>query len=337
MAGVASAVLSRACVRAVPTRLALFALALGLAIGCRSPLEEAASPCVLVAAGGPGSVGYTLAEALGELADHSGLGLCVAPTPTDGTAANFEALEQGVADFAIVRADETYTAYVEGTTLHPSPHGRLRGVAILYPSVLHLLVRSDSPARIWTDLQDAQVGLLVRAKDVTPVVTYADLLAAAGDGTPIIERRVRMYASELTEALGSGEIGGAFVLAAYPVTLVSDLARNAGIRLLGIESDTASRIRAEYPFFKPALVPAGTYPGQQEAVATIAVENLLVTREDVDEETVHRMIETLLGELPRLSQRHEAAGQVDPDLAAATPIPLHPGAARYFRERELLR
>jgi TRAP transporter TAXI family solute receptor len=146
-----------------------------------------------------------------------------------------------------------------------------------------------------------------------------------------------MRLNEMAPALVSGEIAGAFVLAAYPMASLSELARNQRIRLLAVAPGAISRIRAQYPFFKPAVIPAGVYTGQDEPVSTIALDNLLVTREDLDEESVYRLTRTLLESLPRLAQNHDATGQVNADLASATPIPLHPGAIRYYRERELLR
>jgi TRAP transporter TAXI family solute receptor len=115
------------------------------------------------------------------------------------------------------------------------------------------------------------------------------------------------------------------------------LARDVGIRLLEIEPDAAARIRAQYPFYKRTIIPAGMYEGQREPVRTVSVDNLLVCREDLDEELVYQLTRTFFENLVRLAEDQEVAMQVDPDLAPASPIPLHPGAARYYRERELLK
>ena len=315
-------------------------LAVSAGAACRAPVEESPQACLSIAAGGAdGTRGthYLFATALARLFNERALGPCAAAAATDGSTFNVSVVDEADADFGIARADTVYTAYVEGTPLRPSPHTRLRGVAILYGSVLHLVVRAGSPVGAWTELRDAPVGLSVSATDITPVVNYDDLVAAAGDLGPGRVRGVRLPLSELSDALAGGQIAAAFVLTAYPMASLSELGRAGGVRLLEVEPDAAARIRARYPFFKPTLLPAGVYAGQDDPVRTVAVENLLVARQDLGEQAVYLLTRTLLENLPRLARDHAAALQVNPDLAPATPIPLHPGAARYYRERELLR
>jgi TRAP transporter TAXI family solute receptor len=95
-------------------------------------------------------------------------------------------------------------------------------------------------------------------------------------------------------------------------------------------------MRGPYPFLQPLVVPRGTYPGQDEAIDTVGVSSLLVCRRDVDEQFAYRLTRELFEALPEFSRTHPTARLIDPGQAPATPIPLHPGAARYYREREIL-
>jgi TRAP transporter TAXI family solute receptor len=317
--------------------IATLAILVSICTACGSPPEQTPKPCLRLATGGVDSVDYPFGVVLARVFNEHALGACVSAEPTDGSTFNVNALDEGAVDFALARADTVYTAYVKGTPKRPRPHGLLRGVAIVYGSVLHLVVTNESPVRAWTDLRGKRIGVWVQSAEVSPVVGYGDLVAAAGDLGPARIRGVRMRLNEMAPALASGQIAGGFVLAAYPMESLSELARAQGIRLLAIAPDAVMRIRAQYPFFKLAVVPAGVYPGQDEPVSTIALDNLLVTRQDMDEESVYLLTRALLERLPREVQDHDATGQVNPDLASATPIPLHPGAIRYYRERELLR
>jgi hypothetical protein len=136
--------------------------------------------------------------------------------------------------------------------------------------------------------------------------------------------------------MSARKIDAWFVVAGYPIAKVSTLYPHEGVRLLEIAPRAASYIRAQAPFYKPIVIPAGTYPGQANPVKTIGSENLLVCRDDLDDELVYRITKGLFDALPRLTEAHAAMRYVDPDFAAATPIPLHPGAAQYYRERQLL-
>ena len=84
-------------------------------------------------------------------------------------------------------------------------------------------------------------------------------------------------------------------------------------------------------------IPAGTYDGQDEAVPTLAITNILVTSSDVDEELAYQMTKQMFEHLGELTAAHNAAKAIDPKTAAKNlPVPLHPGAERYYKEAGLL-
>jgi TRAP-type uncharacterized transport system substrate-binding protein len=85
------------------------------------------------------------------------------------------------------------------------------------------------------------------------------------------------------------------------------------------------------------MIPGSTYPGHPDAIHTIGVDALLVCRRDLEESLVYDLTRRLFEALPSLSSQQESLRLMDVELAPATPIPLHEGAARYYRERELWR
>ena len=93
------------------------------------------------------------------------------------------------------------------------------------------------------------------------------------------------------------------------------------------------RLRHAYPFFRQTVIPARSYAGQPDPVHTIGVDNLLVCRRGLDEPTAHDLARAFFSALPILPM----PTLMDLEQAPATPIPLHDGAARYYRERELAR
>jgi len=97
------------------------------------------------------------------------------------------------------------------------------------------------------------------------------------------------------------------------------------------------RLRHEYPFLRVTAIPRGTYPGDVPTIRTIGVDSLLVCRRDLDEQLVYDLTRRFFDALPSLSSSQGALRFMDLDQAPATPIPLHEGAARFYRERELLR
>ncbi len=89
--------------------------------------------------------------------------------------------------------------------------------------------------------------------------------------------------------------------------------------------------------YVPSVIPAGTYQGQDEDVPTAAIGNILVTHEGVSEETAYQMTKLLFENLDRMVASHSAAKDITLEGAiTGLPIPLHPGAERYYRERGLI-
>jgi hypothetical protein len=132
---------------------------------------------------------------------------------------------------------------------------------------------------------------------------------------------------EAVQMLLRGEVDAVFVSGQFPHPAVAE-AVAGGARLLEVTGSPVDRLHAAYPFHKPTMIPGNTYEGYPRPVRTMGVDGLLTCRVGLDEDIVYRLTKAFF-ELPDTP--------VDRSRAAATPIPLHPGAARYYRERELLR
>ena len=109
------------------------------------------------------------------------------------------------------------------------------------------------------------------------------------------------------------------------------------LRLLPIGRNVINQLRGSYPFLKPVTVAAKQLTGQDEPTETLGSEWLLVCRSDLSEDLVYDLTREFFAQLPAMARTHGEAALIDPEQAPATPIPLHPGAARYYREREILR
>jgi TRAP transporter TAXI family solute receptor len=285
----------------------------------------------------------TIGQALARFYNQHMPGIVASAAPPETSRFNLRALQQHTADVAVVRADLAYAAYGRGTPLYAAPHDRLRGIAVMGMSLLHIVVRADSPVHSLRDLKGKRIGLMSVSADAQARMTregdlgfFRTLLTSTGafDRTEI--ETVALGQSELVEALESRRLAAGAMLTAQPgAALVFDMAGDVGFRLLEIDSATAARMRAQLPFYKPALIPAGTYRGQHASVRTVGVDVLLASHADLPEDVAYGLVSTLFDPTSGLEGRDEIARSFDSLLASATPIPLHPGAARYYREREL--
>jgi TRAP transporter TAXI family solute receptor len=119
------------------------------------------------------------------------------------------------------------------------------------------------------------------------------------------------------------------------VASLKDLATSAPTTIVAIPAEVVAALGAPY---LPAVIPAGTYEGQAADVPTASVGNFFVTHEGVSEETVYQMTKLLFENLPALEASHKAAAAIKLENALnGMPIPLHPGAERYYREIGLIK
>ena len=109
-------------------------------------------------------------------------------------------------------------------------------------------------------------------------------------------------------------------------------ALQGGARLLNIDEPEIDRLRVSYPLLRRVLVPKGRYPSQLAPVRTVGVDLLLVCRADLDKDLVYELTQSYFEDISG-----ELQSQTDPQRAPAVIIPLHQGAARYYREREMSR
>ncbi len=254
--------------------------------------------------------------------------------PTSGGVVVVSAVDGGRGQLGLTQSDVVYLAYRRGIERNLYPHKNLRAIAVLWVNNLYVLVRSDSPFRSITDLKGRRVGIIVPG--TSGEFSTRILLSAHGmsyaDVQPIFEPT-----NALVPKLGSGEIDAVF--SANPVMLAGarELSRTVPLRLLPIDRTVINQLRGSYPFLRPVTVAAHQLSGQDEQTETLGSEWLLVCRSDLSENYVYQLTRAFFAHLPAMALQHREAALIDPEHAAATPIPLHAGAARYYREREVLR
>jgi hypothetical protein len=141
------------------------------------------------------------------------------------------------------------------------------------------------------------------------------------------------------QAMMDGRIAAMNTPAGPPVAAVTQLFAQLGsdkVSVLDISDDQLATIQSEYPIWNRYVVEAGTYPGQDEDIQTISQPNFLAVTPDVSEETVYMITKTIYENLPFLHNIHKATTAMSLERAInGLPVPLHPGALKYYREQGL--
>jgi hypothetical protein len=138
-------------------------------------------------------------------------------------------------------------------------------------------------------------------------------------------------------AMMDGRIVGMNTPAGPPVAAVTQLFAQLGskkVDVLDFTDQQLATINTEYPIWNRYVVEAGTYPGQKEDIKTISQPNFLAVHPDVSEQTVYMITKTIYQNLPFLHNIHKATKAMSLDRAInGLPVPLHPGAVKYYREQ----
>jgi TRAP transporter TAXI family solute receptor len=315
-----------------------FLIAAAIAAGtasCAPPPAAAPRPRTVVrfTTGPPGGGFYPLGEGLAQAYAASLPDVIIERLPSGGAVANVEAIQRGTADIGFAFADVTYIAFGGGLGRPSRPYDRLRGIAVLQLTPLHFVVRAESGIHGITDLRGRRVSAGLPTTGTA--LTVGLVLEAFGVRQADLEIENLSF-DEAARRLVDGSLDAMFDTAIYPADSV-EMATKAQARLLPVVGPSIDRLRHEYPFYRAAVIPRGTYPGVPEAVRTIGVDSLLICSRDLDESLVHDLTKGFFDALPSLSSSVDALRFMDLEQSPATPIPLHLGAARFYRERELQR
>jgi uncharacterized protein len=301
--------------------------------GCRrEPPGDPPIP-ITIATGGSGGSFAPLGATLARIYSTRLPGVQATAVSTVASVFNVQAVQQGRVDVAFTQGDVAYFAYRRGTEHDPLPHTRLRGIAVLWVNTVQLVTRRDSDIRAVAGLRTRRVGVGSQASGTE----LAARMVIEGHGFKYSDVRAEFLSfSEVASRMETGTLDAGFVVASYPVSAVTDMNESFGIRLIPMSPAIIGSIRSQYPFMRPMLIPTGTYAGQDREVTTVGVDNILVCRADLPEEVVYDLTRVFFDAVEELARTDIAATRIDPDLGPTTPIPLHPGAARFYRERRLL-
>jgi TRAP transporter TAXI family solute receptor len=259
-------------------------------------------------------------------------GLIATAQTTEGSVQNIEELAAGRFDSALCQADIAYWAY-RGERIFKGkpPFTGLRLIATLYPELIHIVVRSDSGIRRVGDLKGKRVSL---GEPASGTRVHAGIVLAAHALAPDDLVASYLRVGEAADSLRRGRIDAFFFTGGAPVAAVVALADSIPIALVPIAGAPTEPLRRRFPFLTPSEIPSGIYKGVVET-PTISVNTLWVVDAKADADIIYGITKALwsAGAKALLESSHQIGKQITLGQAlATTSIPLHPGAARYYRE-----
>ncbi|CAH1659726.1 putative 31 kDa immunogenic protein [Hyphomicrobiales bacterium] len=282
--------------------------------------------------GGTSGVYYPLGVALSKIYTEKIPGSRPSVQATKASVENLNLLQQRKGEIAFTLGDSLADAWngVEDAGFR-SKLDKLRAISAIYPNYIQIVASKDSGIKTLADLKGKRLS--VGAPKSGTELNARAILKGAGLTYGDLGRVEYLPFAESVELMKNRQLDATLQSAGLGVASLRDLASAVDVVVVAVPEDTVKKVGAPYI---AATIPAGTYTGQSEAVPTAAVVNYFVTHEGVKDDLVYGMTKAIFDNLDTMAAAHSAAKSIKLDNALqGVPVPLHPGAARYFKEKGL--
>lgn len=294
-------------------------------------LASAQTTRLSVGTGGTGGVYYPMGGGMAAVLSKYVPGWEATAEVTGASVANLQLIGQGKQDIGFTMADAAHDAVNAQGKFKDRPV-EARTLMVLYPNKMHVVTTEGSGIEKVADLKGKRVS--VGEPNSGTEVMAMRLLDAAGVGTDF--RRERLSVAEGVNAIKDRKIDALIWVGGLPTAAITDLATTPGITLKLLDhAEYAEQMNEKWgPLYVKGVTPADTYKGQSNDVQNLDVWNLLVTDAKMSDDMAYTIVKTLFEHKDELIAVHREAQNIKLESqASGSPIPLHPGARKYYEEK----
>ena len=289
-----------------------------------------------IATGGTGGVFYPYGGGIAKIITEHLPNTEATAEVTAASVDNLKFLKQGNSDLAFTMADMAQDAVTGRDVFSDFGKVPVRTLAVLYSSYSHLVARADAGISGITDLRGRVVSTGAAGSGTTVIARR--MLQAAGLDPSRDIREQSLGVAQSVDAIKDGKIDAFFWNGGLPTASILDLVNTPGVKANFIPTDT--QLTRLEQMFGPSLyyrdiIPKATYNNDAE-IAVVAVANLLVASEEMPEALAHDITQVLFDQQAELAAIHPQAKTLSLKTAlSGSPVPFHPGAIRFYRERNV--
>ena len=307
-------------------------LVLGLLV---APAAQAADPPFITVGGGVGTFPIMAAK-IAEVINKEFPGVKASSIP-GGSDLNLKNIQSGASQVGLSISMTSYQGY-KGLAHFPQPLDKVRHVMSLYRGYIHYVASGRSDIRSFADVTKRPYRVYVGKVGTLHQVLMTEMLKAHGI-TPDDIRKVGgipnpVAYSDVVRMLQDGQLDVAMLTGPIPYGMAMELAQSPGIRLLNASEEARAKVIQALPGIGRATIAKGTYKGQDEDIQTVAYMSHMVASSDLPEDFVYRLTAAMVKHMPDMRTLFAGAGEIKIETALVdNPIPVHPGAKRYYGEK----
>lgn len=288
----------------------------------------------VLATGGTAGTYYPYGGAMSKIWNSKIPGMNVTAQATGASVENVRLMNKDEVELALVQSDTIDFAF-NAKEAFKEKLTKMAVVAVLYPELIHIVVRGELDVKSFSGLRGKKIG--VGAPGSGTEANFRQLLDVHKMTKDDVSTQFLSFA-ESADQFKDRRIDAFMVTGGVPTSAIMDVATQRDIKILPIEDTMISIMTNKYPFLAPAVIPANSYKGVTADVKTVAVNAVLIAHPKLSETVVYNMTKALFENQAELAAAH-AKGKVLSLQGAATgvSIPFHPGAAKYYKEKGVLK
>lgn len=253
---------------------------------------------------------------------------------TGGSVANINTIKAGDLDFGVTQSDWNHHAH-KGTSsfAQAGAYTDLRSVFSLHPEPFTVLARADANVKSFTDLKGKRVNVGNPGSGTR--ASMDQLLAAMNWKVSDFGLAAELKADEHGAALCDNKIDAFFYGVGHPSANIQDPVTTCGAKLVNITGPAVDKLIADNPFYARATIPAGLYKGNDQDTTTYGVLATFVTSAKAPEDQVYILTRAVFENFDEFKKLHPALANLKAEnmVKDGLSAPLHPGAAKYYREK----
>ncbi|WP_174727335.1 TAXI family TRAP transporter solute-binding subunit [Mesobacillus harenae] len=285
---------------------------------------------VSLATGGTGGAWYPIGGGFSNVVNDNSDVINMSAEVTNGGVENVRLVSNNDSHFGFVNTDAAYHAF-QGN----EPFGKKENIVSmfnLYDSTFQAVVAADSGINSISDLKGKKV--VVGPPASSSAQMGWDILEQAGLSEGDIEPLLVSF-EEGASALSDGNADALFVMSAAPNSQILNLGATKEIKLLSLEEELRNKIVEKYSYYGKTTLKAGTYDHQADDVETLSLPTMIIANADVSEDVAYEFTKMIYDNLAKVHEFHAMAKDISLENAINVPIPMHPGAKKYFQEQGL--
>ncbi|KJS30707.1 MAG: hypothetical protein VR64_14750 [Desulfatitalea sp. BRH_c12] len=295
---------------------------------------DAADERLAIGTASTGGTWYPLGGGVANMINAHVKGYYAAAHPAGASLENIRAISKKQDALALSMPDTAFQAFNGTEAFAKKPVKELRGLMSTYPIDIQFFALAGGKIKTIADLKGKKVAVGAPGSGTEAMARY--VLNVFNMTYDDIDEQF-LSATETTEALKDGNIDAGIVTLGTPAPALIDLATQRDIIFLDITPDIAEKINKEFPAYFPTTVPAGTYKGQDKPHHTLSWMGIFVVHQDMSEKLAYDILKAVFDHKDELDKIHAQFKTISLENAVkGMPIPFHPGAQKFFKEKGLI-